>query len=219
MKQQADAADVWVVEDNDLLRETIVDVLKETPGMQCTVATGFCREAIEALNRGRLPTVVLMDIGLPDRSGLEGIEVIKAVSPSTQIVVLTVYEDDEKIFQAVCAGASGYLLKPSSPKSVVDAVQSVLRGEAPMSPPVARRVLKMFAAFGRKKAHYGLTKREREILGEIVDGLTVRQIAEKLFLSPHTVDTHLRNIYEKLHVHNRSAAVATAMRDGLIRGR
>jgi DNA-binding NarL/FixJ family response regulator len=208
--------DVWVVEDNDLLRETIFEVIQATSHLECTLATNLCDEAIRAAEQDGLPAVVLMDIGLPDRSGLEGISRIKEASPSTKIVVLTVYEDDDKIFAAICAGASGYLLKPSSPRAVLAAIESVLRGEAPMSAQVASRVLKMFATFGRQNTQYGLTKREREILKEIVNGLTCRQIAEKLFLSRHTVDTHLRNIYDKLHVRNRSGAVATAIRNGLI---
>ena len=159
-----------------------------------------------------------MDLGLPGMSGQEGIKRIKALSPSTQVVVLTVYEDDEKIFEAICNGASGYLVKPSSGKKVIGAIRSVLRGGSPMNAHIARKVLAMFKYLARPSADYGLTEREREILGTLVDGHKQKEIAEKLFLSPHTIDTHVRNIYAKLHVHSQSAAVAKAVKERLIKG-
>lgn len=210
------AVSVWVIEDNDLLRETITDVIEQADGLACTLAAASCEEALAALAAGHVPEVVLMDLGLPGISGQEGIQRIRVISPASQIIVLTVHEDEDRVFEAICAGASGYLLKPSSGGKIVRAIETARRGGAPMSPSVARKVLDMFSRFARPKADYGLTGREREILQILVEGQTMKEIAERLFLSPHTVDTHLRNIYAKLHVHSRSAAVARALRDRLI---
>ena len=209
---------VWVVEDNDLLRETIVDLIRQTPDIRCTFAAGSSEEAIAALEDDLVPQVVLMDLGLPGMSGQEGTRCIKAFSPTTHVIVLTVHEDDDQIFEAICAGASGYLLKPASGRKIVKAIESVLQGGAPMNARIARKVLAMFTLFARPKADYGLTDREREILHHLVDGYTQKQIAERLFVSPHTVDTHLRNIYAKLHVHSRSDAVVKALKERLIKG-
>ena len=208
---------VWIVEDNEPLRETIVELIVQTDGFECTYATDSCEKALDALKSGNVPQIILMDLGLPGMSGEEGIRLIKARSPATQIIVLTIYEDDDRVFNAICAGASGYLLKPSSSGKIIDALRSVLLGGSPMNALIARKVLSMFTQFVRPETDYGLSEREREILGCIVDGATQNQIAEKLFLSPHTVNTHFRNIYAKLHVHSRSGAVAKAIKDGLIR--
>ena len=210
------AVSVWVVEDNDLLRETITDVLEQAEGLACTLAVSSGEDALAALAAGHVPEVVLMDLGLPGISGQEGIQRIRAISPASQIIVLTVHEDEDRVFEAICAGACGYLLKPSSGGDIVGAIETARRGGSPMSPSVARKVLDMFSRFARPKADYGLTEREREILQILVEGRTMKEIAVQLFLSPHTVDTHLRNIYAKLHVHSRSAAVARALRDRLI---
>ena len=207
---------VWIVEDNETLREIITDFINQADGMQCTLAVEACEDALEALERDQVPQVVLMDLGLPGMSGQDGIRHIKAISPSSQIIVLTVHEDEDRVFEAICAGASGYLLKPSSSKKIIEAIETVRRGGSPMNPHIASRVLKMFTQFARPKVDYGLTDREREILQHLTEGLTMKQIAERLFLSLHTVDTHLRNIYAKLHVHSRSAAVAKALKDGVI---
>ena len=207
---------VWVVEDNDLLRPTLKEVLDAEPGVRCTLAVPSAEEALQALADGEVPEVVLMDLGLPGLDGIEGIERLRAASPASQIVVLTVHEDNERIFDALCAGASGYLLKPAGADRIREAVRSVLDGGAPINARIARRVLGMFTGRLKPKGDYGLTDREHEILQLLTEGQSQKRIARTLEISPHTVDTHLRNIYGKLQVHSRTAAVAKALKERLI---
>ena len=210
------AITVWVVEDDDLFRETVRDGVIEAEGMTCPCAFGSCEEALEALEADAAPTVILMDLGLPGISGIEGIRRIRALSPITEIVVLTVHEDNEKIFEAICAGASGYLLKPSSAEQITEAVRMASSGGAAINPKIARKVLAMFAEITVPKQDYGLTRREKEVLECMVAGMTKKGMAEQLFLSFHTIDRHIRNVYAKLHVHTRGSAVAKALKERLI---
>jgi DNA-binding NarL/FixJ family response regulator len=149
-------------------------------------------------------------------SGLDGIPLIREKAPEVCIVVLTVFEDDEKLFRAICAGANGYLLKTQSGQEIIQSVRDALDGGAPMSPRIARRVLGMFAKLAPRRSDYGLSERERAVLEYVVEGLLKKEIAQKMELSIHTVDSHLRRIYEKLHVNSRSGAVRKAVREGLV---
>jgi DNA-binding NarL/FixJ family response regulator len=209
-------AEVWIVEDSVLFRETITDLLEGTGSFRCTGAFGTCEEAVAALERDELPDLVLMDIGLPGMDGIEGVGRIRGLAPALPVVMLTVHQDNDRIFQAICAGASGYLLKSAPRENLLDALRRVLGGGAALNAQIARRVLDMFAQLAPPRNDYGLSDREREILQGLVDGLTKAEIAEHLFLSPHTVDNHVRNIYAKLHVHNRSVAVAKALRERIL---
>lgn len=208
---------VWVVEDDDLLRETLAVVLGDAPEFDVE-AFATAEAALAALGLGGVPDVFLTDLGLPGVSGLDALPHVRAVSPETRIVVLTVHEDEDRIVEAICSGAMGYLLKPSSAEEIIEAVRAARRGEAPITPRIAARVLAVFARLAGARPDpdaYGLTPREREILQHLVDGASKREIAERLFLSPHTVDVHVRNVYVKLEVHSRGEAVATALRSGL----
>ena len=213
---QSDKIDVWLVEDNADFRSSIVELINETDSMKCDKAFSACEDVIVCMQRDEVPEVVLMDIGLPGMNGVEGVKRVKALSPSTDVIMLTVYDDDENVFRAICAGASGYLLKNAPADSILTAIGEVLSGGAPMNGGIARRVLEMFAKTSAPKSEYGLTQREKEILQLLVEGLTMRQIAEKLFVSYHTIDTHQKNIYVKLHVHSRSGAVAKALKENLL---
>jgi len=210
--------EVWVVEDNEFLRDTLVELLDAGRDTRCTLATGACEMALAALKRGEVPQVVLMDLGLPGMSGIEGIRRIKDASPASQIIVLTVQAEDDQVFDALCAGASGYLLKPASTAEITGAIRTTLDGGAPINAHIAGKVLAMFKqhAAPSMRGTYGLTAREREILERLTEGHPQKQIASQLSLSPHTVDTHLRNIYGKLHVHSRTAAVAKALQERLL---
>lgn len=208
--------DIWIVEDNDNFRRTVHELLEREPGMHCSLASVSGEEAVMALERGHVPDVVLMDLGLPGMSGTETIRRIKALSPVTTVVVLTVREDDDAVFEAICTGASGYLLKPASRARIVEAVRTAVDGGSPMNAFIARRVLDRLSRTVRPRSDHDLTDRERELLELLCEERTQKEIAEVLFLSPHTVDTHLRNIYRKLHVRSRAGAVAKAIREGLI---
>lgn len=213
------ALTVWVVEDNRMLRQNLAELVAEQPGMSCPLALESCEELLAALECGDFPDVVLMDLGLPGRSGTEGIERLQSLAPGTQVIVLTIHEEDEKVFEAICAGASGYLLKPSPPAKILEAIREVRRGAAPINAFIARKMLAMFGRLQPARPigeSYGLTGREREILQLLVDGLTMRRIADRLGLSYHTVGNHLRHIYSKLHVRSRSGAVAKALREELL---
>lgn len=215
----AEVLTVWIVEDNRMLRRNLAELIEEQPGMSCPVAVESCEEFLAALEAGGAPDVVLMDLGLPGRGGTEGIQRIQSLSPSTQVIVLTIHEEDEKVFEAICAGASGYLLKPSPPARILEAIVEVRRGAAPINAFIARKMLSMFGRLPANRSaagDYGLTPREREILQLLVDGLTMKEIARRLNLSYHTIGNHLRNIYHKLHVRSRSGAVAKALREDLV---
>jgi len=209
---------VWLVEDNHTFRATVARVLNGIDGVECSQCFSNAEDALDALHGGGVPDVVLLDVELPGQNGIEAVQKIKSISPSTRIVMLTVFDDHEKIFKAVCAGASGYLLKTSTVDCIVESIHEALAGGAPMAPRVASSVLQMFSKMAKpqQEQNYGLTSRERKVLELMTRGLIKKEIADNLSLSYHTVDTHLRNIYTKLHVHNRTGAVAKALTEKLL---
>lgn len=207
---------VWVIEDNVLFRESLVISLDETPGLACS-AYASCEEAIQNLRAGAPPHLILMDIELEGMSGIEGTALIHKEYPDIQIIMLTIHQDSDRVFEAICAGASGYLLKPSSIDTLIEAVEEVLAGGSPINGQIARKLLRMFRGISpTPQADYGLTPRETEVLEKLVDGHTKKEIADLLFVSEHTINTHVRSIYDKLHVHSRAGAVAKAVREKLI---
>ncbi len=207
---------VWVVEDNQRFRTNIRALINESTKLKCDIAVPSCEEALARLEREAAPDILLMDIGLPGMDGIEGIRRVKAVAPSIQIIMLTVFDDSDKIVRAICAGASGYLLKSAPPDDIINSLADILDGGAPMNAQIARKVLDMFAEMAAPKGNYELTAAEKRILQLLVEGNPKKQIAHDLALSFHTVDTHLRNIYTKLQVHSRSQAVAKALKEKLL---
>ena len=207
---------VWLVEDQALLRDGLEAVLDAADGLACPVAVDSVEAAEAALDAGHRPDIVLMDIGLPGKSGIEGARVVRQRAPSARVVILTVHEEDENVVAAICAGASGYLLKPTSPERVVEAVREVRGGAAPINGFIAGRVLTLLARLASPGPDYGLTPREHETLELLVAGLTMKGVADRLGVSYHTVDTHVRNVYAKLHVRSRGSAVAKALRERIV---
>jgi len=211
MKEAKEDIRVMIVEDRPRIRETIVAIIDGTEGLACTGAYGSCEQALEALKE-QAPDVILMDIGLPGISGIEGVKIIKARHPAVDVLMHTVYDDDEKIFQSICAGASGYVLKNAESEELIRAIREIRVG-APMSASIARRLLTMVR--GREaspKEDLDLTPREMDILQWLVEGYSYKRIAEKLFISPLTVQSHIKRVYEKLQVHSKSAAVSKALK-------
>jgi DNA-binding NarL/FixJ family response regulator len=209
--------EIIIIEDNTLFRKTLTDFINLSNEMNCSYNFISCEAAFETIEKYALdPDIILLDIGLPGMTGIEGIVHLKNVSPSSKVIILTIRDDDESIFKAICSGASGYLLKDSTSDKILEAVREVLNGGAPMNSSIAARVLKMFKDLAPGQGDYSLTKREKEILKLLVDGLSKNNIAEKLFLSYHTVDAHIRKIYEKLEVHSASGAVAKALKENLL---
>jgi DNA-binding NarL/FixJ family response regulator len=208
---------VWIVDDHRAFRNSLARLLEQS-GMPLELRLfASCEEALSAMAGDLEPALILLDIGLRGMSGLAGIPLFKARSAGVSIVVLTVFEEDDKLFSAICSGANGYLLKTQSGEELVQCVRSALDGGAPMSPKIARRVLEMFAGLAPKKQdNHGLSARETEVLQCVVDGLLKKQIAERLQLSVHTIDSYLRRIYEKLHVNSRSSAVSKAIRERIV---
>jgi len=214
-----DATVVWLVEDNRMLRQNLTSVIDSQRDMRCPISVGSVEEMLGSIEEGHAPDIVLMDLGLPGLSGIEGIRRLRSLVPAARAVVLTVHEERQNVFDAICAGASGYLLKPSNPDDVIDAIRQVRAGGAPINAYIAQKMLSMFAKMAPPldpEHDYHLTTREREILELLVDGLSMQQIADRLHRSYHTIDNHLRNIYEKLHVHSRASAVAKAVKEHLI---
>lgn len=207
---------VWLVEDNERFQAGISELINECDGLRCELAVSSCEEALARLETDAAPDIVLMDIGLPGVDGIEGIRKVRAIAPSVQVIMLTVFDDNDKIFRAICAGASGYLLKSAAPDDIITSPKEILRGGAPMNAQIARKVLDMFTDMAAPKESYEITNAEKTILQLLVEGKPKKHIAHDLGVSFHTVDTHLRNIYTKLQVHSRSEAVAKALKERLL---
>lgn len=202
---------VSIVDDEADLREHIGSYLNDAGGFQCKSAYASAEEALEELPRDK-PDVVLMDINLGGMDGIECVRRLKAVMPQAQVLMLTVFEDTEKIFRALAAGASGYLLKRLSPPKLLEAIREVRDGGSPMSASIARKVVQSFQSAPQHGDEADLSQREREVLDGLAEGLAYKQIAEQLGVSIHTVRNYIRRIYEKLHVRSRTEAVAKFLR-------
>ncbi len=211
---QSPSIKVVLVEDHDAYREVVSDIIANADGLELFAVF----QSVEEITAEILQAdVVLMDIGLPGKSGIEGLKEIKSHAPEIHIIMLTNYIDDAKIFEALAAGADGYLLKKVSTTRILEAIYDTYRGGSSITPLIARRVLKTFKIPITETIHREqLSPRVVEILALLVQGMNYKSAAEELFISPETVRNHIRNIYKKLQVRSRSEAVALAIRQGLI---
>jgi DNA-binding NarL/FixJ family response regulator len=208
---------VAIVEDQPKIREGLRSLIDGTDGYRCAGSFRSMEEALDQIAFD-LPDVALVDIGLPGISGIEGIRRLKEAHPSMAVLMLTVYDDDKRIFDAMCAGASGYLLKQTPPARLLECIKEVLEGGAPMSPEVARRVVALFREIRpHDQADYQLTPHEIRLLKLLVEGYNYKTAAAQLDVSVNTIKFHMRSIYDKLQVHSKSQAVAKALRARIIR--
>jgi DNA-binding NarL/FixJ family response regulator len=207
---------VVIIEDLREVREGLATLINGTPGFTCAGSYRTMEDAIRRIGDDS-PELILTDIGLPGISGIEGTGILRERYPEVPILALTVYDNDEQIFAALCAGASGYLLKNTPPARLLESLREAVDGGAPMSPEVARRVIRLFRDFRPpEKTSYHLTPQESKLLKLIVEGHHYKTAARELEVTTHTVSFHLKNIYQKLQVHSKSEAVAKALRERLI---
>ncbi|CAN5779590.1 response regulator transcription factor [soil metagenome] len=206
---------VIIFDDNDSLRDSVTMLLQNTPDFTLAGAYAHCLDVIENIKDTR-PDVVIMDIDMPGMNGIEGVRLIRKNFPTVQILMLTVFDDDEKVFSAIKAGAAGYLLKNAEPNNLLHAISEVYNGGAPMTPGIAKKILNQFQAILPDEAKdYHLSIREKEVLGQLVDGRSYKMIAGKLNITYDTVRAHMKKIYEKLHVASMTEAVAKALNQKL----
>lgn len=206
-----------IVEDIRDIREGLTTLINFTEGFACNGSYRSMEEAFTRI-RGNVPDVLLSDIGLPGMNGIDGIRILKEQYPEMTVLMLTIYDDDERIFDAICAGATGYLLKRTPPARILENIKEAVSGGAPMSPEVARRVIMLFRDIRPpERVDYDLTPHETRLLKLLVEGHNYTTAADELNVSYNTVKFHMRHIYEKLQVHSKSAAVAKALRDRLVR--
>jgi DNA-binding NarL/FixJ family response regulator len=207
---------VALIEDQREVREGLGALIQGTHGFECAARYRTMEEALEGIGR-IAPDVVLTDLGLPGMSGIDGIRILRERHPDTPILALTIHDDDDRVFDALCAGASGYLLKNTPPARLLDALREAVGGGAPMSPEVARRVVQLFREFRPpERAAHRLTPQETELLKLLVDGHYYKTAADVMGISINTVSFHLKNIYTKLQVHSKTEAVAKALRERLV---
>jgi DNA-binding NarL/FixJ family response regulator len=216
METQTNVIKTAVVEDMKEIREGLTTLINFTEGFRCTGSYPSMEEALARLP-ANIPDVLLSDIGLPGMNGIEGIRILKDRYPGMQILMLTVYDDDDRIFDALCAGASGYLLKRTPPTKLLENIREAMSGGSPVSPEVASRVIKFFREFHNPdREDYALTPHETRLLKLLTEGYNYQTAAEKLGVSYNTIKFHVRHIFDKLQVHSKSEAVLKAMRDRLV---
>lgn len=210
---------VWIVEDHNILRKNLQRLCSPARGLNCDETFANAEAMLARLRHApkqMLPQVLLMDVGLPGRSGLEALEDVIKLAPDCRVVILTVFEDERKISAAISAGACGYLVKTALPDEIVAAIHEAARGGSPMSPTIAASVVKLLAKLTKPMTPVALSPRERQMLALIVEGLSAKEIAEQIGVSIHTIDTHTRHLFKKLDVRSRAAAVARALRERMV---
>jgi DNA-binding NarL/FixJ family response regulator len=208
---------VVLFEDNFHLRESLYFLINSASDMECVGYFANADNLKENIARTK-PDVVLMDIEMPGINGIQAVQQLKSAFPAVQVLMQTIFQDDNNVFQAICAGASGYLLKSASPDEYLQAVRDVYNGGSPMSGPIARKVLLRFqqSIQPEKPAQYDLTPKELEVLSQLVEGKSFKMIADSLHVTYETVRSHMKNIYAKLHVHSNTEAVIKALRERIV---
>ena len=214
--QTASSLRIVLIEDLREIREGLTALINGTSGFKCVAAFGSMETALARIEREK-PDAILTDLGLPGMSGTEGIERMRAMFADVPIIALTIYDNDTEIFNALCNGANGYLLKNTPPARLLEALQEAVDGGSPMSPNIAARVVKLFRTFRPpESAEYYLTPQETELLKLLIEGHHKKTAAREMGISVHTVSFHMKNIYSKLQVHSKTEAVAKALREKIV---
>jgi DNA-binding NarL/FixJ family response regulator len=209
---------VTIFEDNRILREGLTQLIGGSPGFICAGAFANCSNLVNDIENTS-PDVILMDIEMPGMNGIEAVKIVKKQFPNVKIMMETIFDENDKIFQSICNGAEGYILKNTPPVQILTAIKEVYEGGAPMTPSIASKVLKMFKNRPPESGNpeqFNLTDREKEILKCLVEGMSYKMIADSCFISADTVNGHIKNIYKKLQVHSKGEAVAKAIKGRII---
>jgi DNA-binding NarL/FixJ family response regulator len=208
---------VAIFEDNRSLRESLFQLIDGSDGFRCVGAFPNCDRLIQNIRESK-PDVVLMDIEMPGLSGIEAIKVLKESFPEVKVLMETIFEDNNKIFDSICNGAEGYILKNTAPALILSAIKEIYEGGAPMTPSIASKVLKMFKknSSADTRDEVVLTEREKDILRLLVEGMSYKMIATTSFISVETVSGHIKNIYKKMQVHSKGEAVAKAIKGRIV---
>ena len=208
---------VAIFDDNTQLRESLFDLVEASDGFICVGAFPNCENVLQNVKDTK-PDVILMDIEMPVVSGIDAVILVKEKFPDVKILMQTIFEDDEKVFQSICNGAEGYILKNTAPEEILLSLKEIYEGGAPMTPAIATKVLRMFKnnLSAKKDESFNLSIREKEILKHLVEGLSYKMIADACFISLETVSGHMKNIYKKLQVHSKGEAVAKAIKGNIV---
>ncbi|HEX3168021.1 MAG TPA: response regulator transcription factor [Chitinophagaceae bacterium] len=208
---------IAIFDDNTQLRESLFDLVDASEGFICVGAFPNCENVLQNVKDTK-PDVILMDIEMPVVSGIDAVILIKERFPDVKILMQTIFEDDEKVFQSICNGAEGYILKNTAPGEILSSLKEIYEGGAPMTPAIATKVLRMFKnnLSAKKDESFNLSIREKEILKHLVEGLSYKMIADACFISLETVSGHIKNIYKKLQVHSKGEAVAKAIKGNIV---
>ncbi|MCD9016184.1 response regulator transcription factor [Parachryseolinea silvisoli] len=204
---------VSIVEDDEQIRKGVQTFLNRQPGFSSEYTYGSIEELLKGIQQGSIPNVIIMDLGLPGMSGIEGIKLVKEKNPDIDIIVFSVYNDPKRIFDSLCAGATGYLLKNTPLEEIKEGIELLAHGGSPMSPQIARKVIEHFGQPEKKKEVASpLSAKEKEIVVGLVDGLSYKLIADRMDISIETVRFHIKNIYRKLHVHGKAEVISKSLR-------
>jgi len=208
---------VIIFEDNRNLREGLFNLLESSGGFTCAGAYANCERVLENIDESH-PDVILMDIEMPVINGIEAVKMIREKYTDVKILMETIFEEDDKIFQSICNGAQGYILKNTAPAAILNAIREIYEGGAPMTPTIASKVIRLFKTnlSHYKDESYNLSSREKEILKCLVEGMSYKMIADTCFISADTVNGHIKNIYKKLQVHSKGEAVAKAIKGKIV---
>lgn len=210
---------ILIYEDTDFLRIGLQELLNNTPGLECKAAFSECTQILDDIKLVE-PDVIIMDIDMPGMTGIEGVKIVQEHFPQIPVMMHTVFDDNKKVFDAICNGASGYLLKKATPSELIEGIFTLAKGGAPMTPTIAVKVLQMFRDTnfqkGISKEEYNLTEKEKTVLGYLVTGNSYKMIAAEMNVSVDGIKFHLKNIYKKLHVNSQTEAVSKAIQQKII---